>query len=171
MSATCKHERTHQYGEDRAFVFSVAVHPYTEENIAAHGGISWTEECAECGARRAVNRNQRHIETSPWGLPRAEREAAEKRATDELKAELLRTQERADSEAVSARVSHLWVDARDVSRVVLTMRDGRQKEIGITDVVEAAAQADDGDGLVSFYRGLGRLIETAKNEPGRRVNV
>lgn len=171
MSANCKYEHTHQYGADRAFFSSVARHPYTEENRAAHGCISWTEECDECGARRAVNENQNHIEVSPWGLPRIERDAAEKREAEEREAAHLRAQEQADHAAVSARVAYLWVDVRDVSRVVLTMRDWERKEIGVCDVEAASAQADNGDGLVSFYRGLRRLVAAAKNEPGRRVNV
>ena len=36
---------------------SVAVHPYTEENRAAHGGVTYHEVC-RCGAERAVNAGQ-----------------------------------------------------------------------------------------------------------------
>lgn len=171
MNATCKHEHTHQYGDDRTFVFPVAVHPYTDENRAAHGGISWTEECNACGARRAVNQNQAHIEVGPWGLPRIEREAAEEQAKAKREAEAQRARDEADTEAVAGRVSHLWVDARDVSLVVVTMRDGERKFISVADLAAAAAQADTGDGLVPFYRGLSRLADAAKKEPGRRVNV
>lgn len=166
MSGTCKHERTHQHGDDRAFVFPVAVSPYTEENRAAHGGISWTEECDKCGSRRAVNQNQHHIEVGPWGLPRIEREAAEAR-----EAEARCAQEQADAKFVAARVTHLWVDVRDESRVVVTMRDGARVEVKIADAASAATQPDNGDGLVPFYRGLGRLIQAAQKEPGRRVNA
>ena len=47
---------------------SVAVYPYTEENRAAHGGVTYHEVC-RCGAERAVNANGLHREYSPWGAP------------------------------------------------------------------------------------------------------
>lgn len=53
----------------------VAVHPYTEENPAAHGGVCDVHECLACGARRRRNVNGRHSEVSPWGRTRAVRQA------------------------------------------------------------------------------------------------
>ncbi len=65
-TATCTHEHTHQIGDDHCYTGSVAVEPYTDENRAAHGGITYDIECNACGARRSVNRNQSHVEVSPW---------------------------------------------------------------------------------------------------------
>ena len=62
-------------GPDRCFFGPVAVAPYTDENRAAHGGITCIEECRACGARRTVNRNGWHMEYSPWGETRATRQA------------------------------------------------------------------------------------------------
>jgi len=62
----CTHRKTHQVGPDRCFNGSVAEEPYTHENQAAHGNVSWTEECNACGARRAINGNQHFIEYSRW---------------------------------------------------------------------------------------------------------
>ena len=58
--------------EDRCYSGSVSRHPWTEENRAAHGGITYREICA-CGASRAVNQNGRHIEVGTWGLDPVER--------------------------------------------------------------------------------------------------
>jgi len=66
MDARCRHHHTHQVGPDRCFYGSVAEEPFTHENPAAHGNVSWTEECDRCGARRAVNSNQHFVEVSPW---------------------------------------------------------------------------------------------------------
>ena len=71
----CKHEKIRQHGRDRGFTGSVAVYPYTDENRAAHGGITRQEECVACGARRSLNINQCHVEYGTWGETEAEREA------------------------------------------------------------------------------------------------
>ena len=64
---TCKHLRTED-GPERCYSGSVAVHPYTAENRAAHGCVTWVETCLECGAERAVNGNYGHREYGPWRL-------------------------------------------------------------------------------------------------------
>jgi hypothetical protein len=71
---TCKHSRT-TCGANRCYTGGVAVHPYTDENSAAHGGVTYAEECDQCGARRSVNANGCHVEVSPWGETRAARRA------------------------------------------------------------------------------------------------
>lgn len=69
---TCAHTQTRSSGE-RPYSGPVAVQPYTDENPSAHGGTTLTEECQGCGARRSVNRNQRHVEYGSWGKSRAAR--------------------------------------------------------------------------------------------------
>lgn len=48
----------------------VSVEPYTHENRAAHGNVVVTEECEECGGRREVNVNGRHVEYGVFALVR-----------------------------------------------------------------------------------------------------
>lgn len=48
------------------FVDSVAVHPYTEVNRAAHGGVRYIEVCRRCGGEREVLRNGGHEELGTW---------------------------------------------------------------------------------------------------------
>jgi len=62
----CTHRHTRQVGPDRCFQGSVAEEPLTHENPAAHGNITWTEQCDRCGSRRAINSNQRFVEYGPW---------------------------------------------------------------------------------------------------------
>jgi len=69
MIRRCRHAKHYQVGPDRCFNGSVAHEPLTHENPAAHGNISWTEQCDRCGARRTVNGNQGFTEYSPWGHP------------------------------------------------------------------------------------------------------
>lgn len=69
----CKHE-TIKTIRTRCFGGSI---PGAEENRAAHGNITDTDECVTCGARREENVNGRHVETGPWGPTRAQREAEE----------------------------------------------------------------------------------------------
>lgn len=68
---------------ERAFSHPVA----RDENPAAHGWITRTEECA-CGARREVNVNQAHREEGPWGPTRDERRAAARRLVEEAQSEV-----------------------------------------------------------------------------------
>jgi len=71
----CKHTKRHQVGPERCFNGSVAVRPYTEQNPAAHGHVTFVMECDRCGARRKVNENQGFIEVGPWSHPTTEEEA------------------------------------------------------------------------------------------------
>ena len=78
----CKHSRTRER-DVRCYSASVAVEPYTTENPAAAGGITFVEECLDCGMEMAVNRNQRHVECGPWRIPQAVFDAREaRRASD-----------------------------------------------------------------------------------------
>lgn len=72
MTNTCKHAST---TESRPYGFraSVAHHPFTRENRAAHGGICVLVTCDDCGAQREENSNGRHEEIGTWGRPRTER--------------------------------------------------------------------------------------------------
>lgn len=69
----CEHKHT-RTGEAHGFTGSVARPPYTEQNPAAHGGVTFTETCLMCGARRQLNRNGMHEERGTWGPSEAERE-------------------------------------------------------------------------------------------------
>lgn len=51
--------------EPICFSAPVAVSPYTEENLSAHGGIEETDSCA-CGTTRRVLTNGLHVEYGPW---------------------------------------------------------------------------------------------------------
>lgn len=82
---TCTHPHTQQIGPDRGYTGSVAVHPYTDENRAAHGNICFTQECCACGSRRSVLVNGRHEELGPWGATLRERQDAAAAARDEAR--------------------------------------------------------------------------------------
>ena len=71
----------------------MAVYPYTDENPAGHGNICQLVECTACGCRRNENRNQWHLEVSPWWDERGQR-AEERRAANE--------EERANRNALAA---------------------------------------------------------------------
>ncbi len=155
----CKHARKNQIGPDYGFAHAVAVHPYTAENPAAHGGVTFTEQCETCGAQRAVNQNQRHIEVGPFGPSCGERAEAVQREL-ELAIENMPAVERAaldsrnaDLIEISAGRAHVRIDARLVW-------------ISVDDIAAAAAQLDTGDGLVPFYSGIGKLVaaELARKE-------
>lgn len=64
MTQTHQHRVT-QTSEPRGFTAPVAVHPYTEANPSAHGGVEIVEVC-ECGYERRVLENGPHREFSPW---------------------------------------------------------------------------------------------------------
>lgn len=76
----CQHPSTIELST-RAFLAPVVDR---DQNPAAHGCVTVTEECTVCGARRRVNVNQCHREEGPWGPSRAERQAA----VDQLAREL-----------------------------------------------------------------------------------
>jgi len=58
---TCTHARTEIETET---VFGGPV--VREENRRAHGNITRTVHCLDCGAKRKKNINQMHVETGPW---------------------------------------------------------------------------------------------------------
>lgn len=62
---TCTHPRTSD-SLPRGFGGSVAHPPYTEENPAAHGCITYVECCDLCDAKRSVNANGMHREIGTW---------------------------------------------------------------------------------------------------------
>jgi hypothetical protein len=64
IEMTCKHKNT-TTGQHYGYSGSVATST-DEQNPAAHGGISYTLTCTDCGATRRVNENGRHVERGPW---------------------------------------------------------------------------------------------------------
>lgn len=77
-------------GSERCYTGSVARHPYTDENPAAHGNIEVTEERSD-GWRRRVNINQGHREEGPWWnyRPEVPSEARKKAELDDAIEECL----------------------------------------------------------------------------------
>ncbi len=77
-----------------------------DENRAAHGNVTNTDECVRCGARREQNINGHHVETGPWGPSLAERQAAHRAAVRAIPAAptplTLRSGERAVTASVDA---------------------------------------------------------------------
>lgn len=59
----CVHMSTHV---TRTTGFTGPVAYGDDENPAAHGCVRDDEVCDDCGATRAVNVNQRHVEEGPW---------------------------------------------------------------------------------------------------------
>lgn len=152
----CQHDRVRQVGEPSCFSASVAVHPYTGENRAAHGNIEVTEECVACGAQRQVNINQWHHEYGPFGPSRAEREADEQHRLVAAR----RAKEAMEDAALQARKAEV-IEVRErpgYHTQVLISVDGVERWIPLWEVRESAKQHDNGDGLVPFYRGLLRAI-------------
>jgi len=70
-ATNCHHDRTTS-GDHFGYTGSVAVHPHTHQNRAAHGGVTYTERCLDCRAVRPVNTNGGHVEVGPWRRPRVE---------------------------------------------------------------------------------------------------
>jgi hypothetical protein len=64
----CSHAETRRVRE-RCFSEPVYREPFTREWPAAHGAISYTELCIDCGSARAVNANGPHAEYGPWSDP------------------------------------------------------------------------------------------------------
>lgn len=157
---TCTHEHTTS-GRDYAYTGSVAVAPYTNENRAAHGCITYTETCSACGAQRAVNANQCHYEYGTWGPTLAQRQADERRAA-ERKAAKQREADLAVVRRLHVRITDLDLRraGRPGERVIRMVRDGRDEQpVSLHDIQAAASQEDTGDGVVPFYRGLLALVE------------
>lgn len=126
-----------------------------DENRAAHGCIVYTEECRRCGSQRAVNQNGSHFEIGDWGLT-----AAERKARDEAERQAkIQKQEAAEDALVAARkVEVLQVDEDDT----LLLVNGDRKRVALSQIDAATQQEDTGDGLVPFYRGLRRAVETRR---------
>lgn len=59
----CTHENIRQVGPPRCFMGPI---PGAEEDRSAHGNITITQECIECGVRRLVNVNGCSSEEGPW---------------------------------------------------------------------------------------------------------
>ena len=80
---SCSHpeSKRQDVGDPTGYSCSVAVEPFTDENRAAHGNIRQTVECSACGGRRDENRNQWHLEVSPWRDHRTEIENERRKAT------------------------------------------------------------------------------------------
>lgn len=155
--AKCEHERT-RAGDAYGYTCSVAHEPYTHENRAAHGNITYTETCLDCGAERAVNCNQVHVEFSPWGADRAtreesgriERQAAERKRRQALLAAGRETMRKTRTSVVAVRDSHLLIS-----------KGGAHQWIALEEIRKAARQPDDGDGLVPYYTALFHEAQSA----------
>lgn len=143
-----------QIGEVHGFSASVAVSPYTEENRAAHGSITYTEECSICGSRRQVNQNGRHFEYGPWGETARDRQAKLDR---DMKARM---------NAEDAAAAHITV--KDVTDAAALCQVGHETPqwISLADVTAACTQPD-GD-LAKVYRGLARKIEDFRS---RKIGI
>jgi hypothetical protein len=76
MSARCAHARV---VEGKHYSFAVPVHTggLTDENRAAHGGVTYEQICVDCKAVRKVNQNGDHLEFGVW-LPPLAREIVER---------------------------------------------------------------------------------------------
>jgi len=70
MSTNCRHVA---WSEGDVYGFAGPIFG-AEEDRRAHGGVSWTDTCRGCGARRGVNANQGWREEGPGGPSRSERE-------------------------------------------------------------------------------------------------
>jgi hypothetical protein len=68
----CVHEQTRVI---HTWCFSGPVAEPGHENPAAHGNVTYEEECVRCGARRLRNVNGWHSEYGLWGPSRSERRA------------------------------------------------------------------------------------------------
>lgn len=149
---TCNHPTTKQDGPDYGFSCSVAVHPYTDENRAAHGNICYSEKCCDCGAVRAVNTNGHHQEFSPWGPTEAERERQER---EEAARKLAEAQHQEDllMQAHDAEVIEVRERVGYSTMVVVTIA-GERKSLPLWKIREAAAQPDTDDGVALFYRAV-----------------
>jgi hypothetical protein len=149
----CQHANVDEVkGSTRCFMHGVAVHPFTDENRAAHGNICITEACQDCGAERQTLINNRHYEYSPWGPDTATvqaRERAEKMAAIEAE------------KAEDARLLRGTSIVQAAADAVLVSRGGFTKWVGLYDIDSAARQTDDGDGLVPYYSALLRVAQLA----------
>lgn len=130
----CTHPHRHDVAEV-GFSGSVAVHPCTTENRAAHGCVRTTVECLMCGARRHENRNWMHREVGPWWPHREEQEASQRERRRHLRT--IRT-------AYGIRDVH---DDRVAGVIVLRPVSGPEIVIGTT-LADAARRTATADGAV-----------------------
>lgn len=133
---------------------SVAVPPYSEENRAAHGNITETQECELCGAQRQVNINQQHVESSPW-LSREQQELRERIAAAR------RREEHEDQCRKTAIAAGVAVKSTTNDGVVVDF-NGTTQALTLAQIREAAEQEDNGDGLVQIYTGMLLLANDAR---------
>ena len=154
MTTKCDHARTQRDESSiRGYCCSVAVEPYTEPNPCAAGNITYIEQCAECGKERSVNSNGRHTEVSPWGKSRAQL------AREETAKQQAARREREDAAVRARNVVIERIRQRSGYLTSIDMQiDGRFVSVLEHRIEEAAAQYDNGDGLVPFYRGLIRAV-------------
>jgi hypothetical protein len=143
----CKHV-PHQIGRDRPYFGSVATPPYTDENPAAAGNISYTEECTVCGAQRRVNQNQSHYEYSAWGPDRKTRELFE---SERLELDRIAYESRCRNLAQKYGVEVLSTN-RDGS-VNIKVR-GELHCLTIAQIQQAATQPQAEDLLAEVYTGM-----------------
>lgn len=124
-----------QIGREYCFGGSVAQHPYTDENRAAHGNVTWTEACSICGAERAVNGNQGFREYSPWGPTAAERERLEREH---------QARERTRLAAIAAGTASAR-EARAYLVALARTHAGQHtiKQAGYADILDAPDRGDD----------------------------
>lgn len=158
----CNHQ-PHVIAE-HAFSGSVAAYPYTDENPAAHGNITQTQECTICGAHRSVNVNQQHEEFGAWGPTRAQRDAAERAA--KLAAKSKRETE-CRKAAKEAGVEILSTNRNGTVNV--SVRGGAYQVISLDQIRAAAEQHDDGDGLVPVYSGMLLMAEDALRQNASHI--
>lgn len=160
-----KDHKPNQIGPDRGFAGSVSLY---DQNPAAHGNICVTEECTVCGAQREVNINGMHDETGEWGPTSAQRLAMERRAAHEMEVMQRAKDLRAAREA---GVKVLSADRQD-GLVQVQIRDEPVREVSIVEIAEAAAQEDNGDGLVPIYSGMLLMArEAMKKDMSRPFSI
>lgn len=151
----CQHEIADRKNE-RGFSGSVAAYPHSDENRAAHGCITYTEVCRNCGAERDVNQNQCHYEYGNYGLSRVDRdERAAKIASYEND-----MRQRAD--VAQALALAFRIDAIDRNRALISICGRPSTWYSLDGLRDAAQQNDNGDGLVSAYRGMMLIIRRVK---------
>ncbi len=139
----CQHGETTS-GAERPYITSVSVHPFTDENPRAHGWVTYTQTCDDCGAERAVNANQGHAEFSPWGPSTAERRRREREAA-------LTAAEKVRADAVRRGTPMLHQrrvrveEARDDSARIDA--DGCFVTVPVSEIARCASAPDGGDGV------------------------
>lgn len=151
----CEHKSSRVIAEG-GFSGSVAVHPYTDENRAAHGNICVTHECNSCGAHRHVNVNQWHEEFSPWGPDRRTRER-----DAELQRLVRKSNDERRNKALALKLGIRILHVDRCGRVLIHLPDGRQITNTIHELYEAANQVN--DEIAAVYKGVLLLVEEAKS--------